>query len=107
MEMQMTSESTEILTAGAGPTGLLLAGDLAAAAGAGRQTACSTPTTRSATRSAGSVAARTRPHPRLILVRPDGYVAWATDQADTARRDVELHQALTRWCGTPAPASVT
>lgn len=31
MEMQMTSESTEILIAGAGPVGLLLAGDLAAA----------------------------------------------------------------------------
>jgi 2-polyprenyl-6-methoxyphenol hydroxylase-like FAD-dependent oxidoreductase len=53
------------------------------------------------------VAARTRPHPRLILVRPDGYVAWATDQADAARRDVDLRQALTRWCGTPAPASVS
>ena len=53
------------------------------------------------------VAARTRPHPRLILVRPDGYVAWATDQADAARRDAELRQALTRWCGTPAPASVS
>ena len=30
----------------------------------------------------------------------DGYVAWATDQADAARRDAELGQALTRWCGT-------
>jgi 2-polyprenyl-6-methoxyphenol hydroxylase-like FAD-dependent oxidoreductase len=53
------------------------------------------------------VAARTRPRPRLILVRPDGYVAWATDQADAASRDVELRQALTRWCGTPAPVSVS
>jgi 2-polyprenyl-6-methoxyphenol hydroxylase-like FAD-dependent oxidoreductase len=53
------------------------------------------------------VAARTRPRPRLILVRPDGYVAWATDQADAARRDLELRETLTRWCGTPAPASVS
>jgi 2-polyprenyl-6-methoxyphenol hydroxylase-like FAD-dependent oxidoreductase len=47
------------------------------------------------------VAARTREHPRLILVRPDGYIAWASDEADPDRRDDGLRQALTRYCGAP------
>jgi 2-polyprenyl-6-methoxyphenol hydroxylase-like FAD-dependent oxidoreductase len=33
------------------------------------------------------------------LVRPDGYVAWATDEAEPARRTTALHAALTQWCG--------
>jgi Aromatic-ring hydroxylase, C-terminal len=36
------------------------------------------------------------------LVRPDGYVAWATDETAPASRDAALHAALTRWCGHPA-----
>jgi len=55
------------------------------------------------------VAARTREHPRLILVRPDGYIAWASDEADPDRRDDGLRRALTRYCGAPAlrqPAGV-
>ncbi|MFF4579817.1 hypothetical protein [Streptomyces sp. NPDC001389] len=33
-----------------------------------------------------------------ILIRPDGYLAWATDDtSDSARR--HLHQALTTWFG--------
>jgi 2-polyprenyl-6-methoxyphenol hydroxylase-like FAD-dependent oxidoreductase len=47
-------------------------------------------------------AVRTGTRPRLILVRPDGYIAWACDQQDPARRDRELRQALARWCGQPA-----
>ena len=39
---------------------------------------------------------------RMILVRPDGYIAWATDDQDPARRDAALHRALTQWCGAPA-----
>ena len=39
---------------------------------------------------------------RMILVRPDGYVAWATDEPDPAARDAALRGALTRWCGAPA-----
>jgi 2-polyprenyl-6-methoxyphenol hydroxylase-like FAD-dependent oxidoreductase len=37
-----------------------------------------------------------------VLVRPDGYVAWATDETAPASRDAALHAALTRWCGHPA-----
>lgn len=52
------------------------------------------------------VAARRREHPRLILVRPDGYIAWASDEAGPARRDASLREALTRWCGAPADLAV-
>jgi hypothetical protein len=38
----------------------------------------------------------------MILVRPDGYITWATDDQDPARRDADLRQALIRWCGAPA-----
>ncbi|MFF0298022.1 FAD-dependent monooxygenase [Kitasatospora sp. NPDC004614] len=38
--------------------------------------------------------------PRYVLVRPDGYVAWAGPVADDG-----LAAALRRWCGTPAPAA--
>ncbi|TDE11843.1 FAD-dependent monooxygenase [Jiangella asiatica] len=38
----------------------------------------------------------------LTLVRPDGYVAWATDTKPIMRRDVELRAALITWCGDPA-----
>jgi hypothetical protein len=53
------------------------------------------------------VAARRREHPQLILVRPDGYIAWASDEADPARRDASLREALTRWCGAPAGARIS
>jgi 2-polyprenyl-6-methoxyphenol hydroxylase-like FAD-dependent oxidoreductase len=33
------------------------------------------------------------------LVRPDGYVAWATDETDPARRAAAVRAALTEWCG--------
>jgi hypothetical protein len=36
-----------------------------------------------------------------VLVRPDGYVAWATDETAPASRDEALRTALTRWCGQP------
>lgn len=35
--------------------------------------------------------------PSAVLIRPDGYVAWAGDAADPALRD-----ALSVWCGPPA-----
>jgi hypothetical protein len=38
--------------------------------------------------------------PEMLLLRPDGYVAWASDRADRAG----LLQALTRWCG-PIPTT--
>src|SRR5918997_1211313 len=37
----------------------------------------------------------------IVLVRPDGYVAWATDETAPASRDEALRTALTRWCGQP------
>jgi hypothetical protein len=36
-----------------------------------------------------------------MLVRPDGYVAWATDESAPASRDAALRTALSRWCGQP------
>jgi 2-polyprenyl-6-methoxyphenol hydroxylase-like FAD-dependent oxidoreductase len=37
----------------------------------------------------------------IVLVRPDGYVAWATDETAPASRDEALCAALTHWCGQP------
>jgi 2-polyprenyl-6-methoxyphenol hydroxylase-like FAD-dependent oxidoreductase len=37
----------------------------------------------------------------MVLVRSDGYVAWATDETATASEDAALRTALTRWCGQP------
>ena len=50
-------------------------------------------------------AERTRPHPHLILVRPDGYIAWASDKPADSERDRELRAALTLWCGNAAAYS--
>jgi 2-polyprenyl-6-methoxyphenol hydroxylase-like FAD-dependent oxidoreductase len=47
------------------------------------------------------LAQRTRSHPRLILVRPDGYIGWASDEVADHTRDDELRGALTR---SAAPA---
>jgi 2-polyprenyl-6-methoxyphenol hydroxylase-like FAD-dependent oxidoreductase len=35
----------------------------------------------------------------LTLVRPDGYVAWASDEGDPKSRAAGARQALTEWCG--------
>jgi 2-polyprenyl-6-methoxyphenol hydroxylase-like FAD-dependent oxidoreductase len=40
--------------------------------------------------------------PAGALVRPDGYVAWASDEADAAARDRAAWDAVTHWC-TPGP----
>ena len=37
----------------------------------------------------------------MMLVRPDGYVAWATEESTPASRDAALRTALSRWCGHP------
>ncbi|GHD98187.1 FAD-dependent monooxygenase [Streptomyces alanosinicus] len=44
-----------------------------------------------------------RPGLRALLVRPDGFVAWAADAADAADADDKgLPEALERWLGVPA-----
>lgn len=35
-----------------------------------------------------------------VVVRPDGFVAWATDQTNPATLDAEIHEGQRRWCGT-------
>jgi 2-polyprenyl-6-methoxyphenol hydroxylase-like FAD-dependent oxidoreductase len=37
---------------------------------------------------------------RGLLIRPDGYVAWAADDFD-GDDELRLHAALRRWCGEP------
>ncbi|MGH3256434.1 MAG: hypothetical protein ACRDOU_13760 [Streptosporangiaceae bacterium] len=37
--------------------------------------------------------------PAAVLIRPDGYVAWAADPAQP-----DLDEALTNWFGPPTPA---
>lgn len=38
----------------------------------------------------------------VTLVRPDGYIAWASNEPDPARRATALQTALMAWCGNPA-----
>jgi 2-polyprenyl-6-methoxyphenol hydroxylase-like FAD-dependent oxidoreductase len=38
--------------------------------------------------------------PAALLVRPDGYVAWASDERDQAARDDAVRAAVAAWCGT-------
>jgi hypothetical protein len=37
-----------------------------------------------------------------VLVRPDGYIAWANDETDPKRRDAAIWHALAAFCGAPA-----
>ncbi|MGI5128281.1 FAD-dependent monooxygenase [Pseudonocardia sp. CA-107938] len=50
-----------------------------------------------------AIPARTDGGPAVVLVRPDAYVAWASDTAPT---DAELDAVLTQWCG-PARVAVS
>ncbi|MFG2195493.1 FAD-dependent oxidoreductase [Streptomyces sp. NPDC048639] len=43
--------------------------------------------------------------PTAVLVRPDGYVAWATGERDPSRRAEALRAALIRWTGPERTAS--
>ncbi|TDC67303.1 FAD-dependent oxidoreductase [Actinomadura sp. GC306] len=36
-----------------------------------------------------------------VLVRPDGYIAWATDETAPDRRAAAIRDALNQWCGQP------
>ncbi|MEU8801791.1 FAD-dependent monooxygenase [Spirillospora sp. NPDC048819] len=40
------------------------------------------------------------------LVRPDGYIAWATDETAPDRRAAAIRDALNQWCGQPADRPV-
>jgi Aromatic-ring hydroxylase, C-terminal len=42
--------------------------------------------------------------PAAALVRPDGYLAWASDDPDPAALERASRAAIARWC-TPSPAS--
>ncbi|MFG3691691.1 FAD-dependent monooxygenase [Micromonospora sp. NPDC047740] len=37
----------------------------------------------------------------LTLVRPDGYIAWVSEESDPGRRDEQLCVAFGEWCGAP------
>ncbi|MFE6686489.1 FAD-dependent monooxygenase [Streptomyces sp. NPDC057743] len=41
-----------------------------------------------------------------VLVRPDGYIAWATDTTTPTERTTEIHTALTHWTGTTTPTTI-
>ncbi|MBD0841427.1 FAD-dependent monooxygenase [Streptomyces sp. TRM68416] len=45
--------------------------------------------------------------PPAILVRPDGYIAWATDEPDPDSRRRALAAALEHWCGRRVPQATT
>ncbi|WP_268768023.1 FAD-dependent monooxygenase [Mycolicibacter heraklionensis] len=49
-----------------------------------------------------TTAAMSEPPAAAMLIRPDGYVAWATDDFDSSRRP-SLEAALSRWFGAPRP----
>jgi 2-polyprenyl-6-methoxyphenol hydroxylase-like FAD-dependent oxidoreductase len=39
---------------------------------------------------------------KLVLVRPDGYIAWAAEYSDSGAFADQIHAALATWCGPPA-----
>jgi len=42
------------------------------------------------------------PTDKLVLVRPDGYIAWAASYSDSGAFADRIHAALAQWCGPPA-----
>jgi hypothetical protein len=52
------------------------------------------------------VATPAGPRDTAILVRPDGYIAWATDETDPGNLDNQIRSALVDWCGTPSRHTV-
>ena len=73
-----TTECSAVI-AGGGPTGMMLAAELALAKVVERR------------------AIRAVSAPSAVLIRPDGYVAWVGDRAQLG-----LREALTTWFGPPA-----
>jgi hypothetical protein len=41
--------------------------------------------------------------PAAVLVRPDGYIAWASDEPDPARRAAAAAAAVQHWCTSGQP----
>jgi len=48
------------------------------------------------------VVAADGPTDKLVLVRPDGYIAWAAPYSDSGAFADRIHDALAAWCGPPA-----
>ena len=71
-----------VIVVGAGPTGLALSAELALA---GVQV-------RVLDRRSGLRAA--------VLARPDGYIAWASDERDASLRTGQARAAVRTWCGS-------
>ncbi|MGJ6968265.1 FAD-dependent monooxygenase [Streptosporangium sp. G11] len=42
----------------------------------------------------------------VLLIRPDGYIAWATDDGNPTSLDVGLRAALAAWCTPRPPAAL-
>jgi hypothetical protein len=49
-----------------------------------------------------NVVAADGPTDKLVLVRPDGYIAWAAAYSDSGGFADQIHSALAEWCGPPA-----
>jgi 2-polyprenyl-6-methoxyphenol hydroxylase-like FAD-dependent oxidoreductase len=49
-----------------------------------------------------NVVAADGPTDKLVLVRPDGYIAWAAPYSDSGAFADQIHAALAEWCGPPA-----
>jgi 2-polyprenyl-6-methoxyphenol hydroxylase-like FAD-dependent oxidoreductase len=45
------------------------------------------------------------PTDKLVLVRPDGYIAWAAQYSDSGAVADRIHAALAAWCGPPGASS--
>ncbi|HEU5159940.1 MAG TPA: FAD-dependent monooxygenase [Streptosporangiaceae bacterium] len=45
--------------------------------------------------------------PAAVLIRPDGYIAWAHDESDPALRAPMVRQAVQAWCSPVTSRSVT
>jgi 2-polyprenyl-6-methoxyphenol hydroxylase-like FAD-dependent oxidoreductase len=107
-----------VIVAGAGPTGLTLAGELAlqdamnlgwklAAAVTGWAPGWLLDSYQAERHPVGSAVLAptgwrgrgcTVRLPPAMLVRPDGYVAWASGEGDPARRQQEARRAAAHWC---------